>query len=33
MAFMGLKDKELARNYLEREFQLAELGEGAGDTK
>jgi hypothetical protein len=30
MACMGLKDKELARNYLEREFRLAELCEGAG---
>jgi hypothetical protein len=30
VALMGLKDKELARNYLEREFQLAELCEGAG---
>ena len=28
VALMGLKDKELARNYLERELQLAELCEG-----
>jgi hypothetical protein len=30
VALMGLKDKELARNYLEREFQLAKVCEGAG---
>jgi hypothetical protein len=28
VALMGLKDKQLARNYLERELQLAELCEG-----
>jgi hypothetical protein len=30
VALMGLKDKELARSYLEREFQLAKVCEGAG---